>query len=301
LRVPSTQTLRALESFARHASIWKVAEELSLTRSAVSHQLRQLERDLGFPLLRRAGRGVVLTARGRRYANDVRKALALIGDAGLGLDDRGIAGPLAISCVSGFAGPWLCPIIGAFQERYPEVALRILAPQHIGEVTNPEADLFITFGDGNWPHRIVELLSEVEYSPMCSAALLNRLGGFESPADLRRTILLHIVDVGSWSRWFSLAGLELPDPEAGIIFDDKSHLLAAMSAGQGVALGDDLTCGPALAAGQIVRPFDLAIKSLGAYYLVIEPRKAARPPVVAFRDWLRARLEGARRAPHPAA
>ena len=83
MRIPSTQALRALDAFARHGSVWKAADELRLTRSADSHQLRLLESDLGFALLRRAGKGVGLTARGRRYANDVRKALALSRDPAL--------------------------------------------------------------------------------------------------------------------------------------------------------------------------------------------------------------------------
>ena len=81
LRIPSTQALRALDSFARHGSVWRAADELHLTRSAVSHQLRLLERDLGFDLLERIGKGVALTPRGQRYASDVRKALTVLGDA----------------------------------------------------------------------------------------------------------------------------------------------------------------------------------------------------------------------------
>ena len=70
MRVPSTQALRALDAFARYGSVWRAAEELHLTRSAVSHQLRFLEEDLGFDLLKRAGKGVSLTPQGQRYAAD---------------------------------------------------------------------------------------------------------------------------------------------------------------------------------------------------------------------------------------
>jgi LysR family glycine cleavage system transcriptional activator len=290
LRIPSTQALRALDSFARHGSVWKAADELGLTRSAVSHQLRLLERELGFDLLRRMGRGIALTARGRRYANDVRKALAVIGDAATRHDDQGIAGPFVISCTPGFASLWLCTHIGEFQARYPDIALTILTPRQLAEVTNPEADAFIAFGDGNWPNRIVEPLSEVSFTPLCSPVLLNKIGSFNEPADLLRVPLLHLVDVEDWSRWFALAGVEMADPETGIIFSDMNLVFSAAAAGQGVAMGDELTCGPALAAGQLVRPFDLSIKSMRAYYLVMEPQKAGHPAIGAFRDWLLARL-----------
>jgi LysR family glycine cleavage system transcriptional activator len=290
LRIPSTQALRALDAFARHGSVWKAADELRLTRSAVSHQLRLLESDLGFELLRRVGKGVGLTARGRRYANDVRKALALIGEAAVQHDDRGIGGAFVISCTPGFASLWLCTHIGEFLARYPDVSLRIRTPRRLDEAVNPEVDVFIAFGDGNWPNRSVELLSEVEFTPLCSPVLLNKAGGFTEPRDLLKAPLLHLVEFDDWTRWFALAGVELPDPETGIIFSDMNLLLAATTAGQGVAMGDELTCGQALASGQLIRPFELSVKSMRAYYLVMEPQKSGSPIAGAFCDWLRSRM-----------
>jgi LysR family transcriptional regulator, glycine cleavage system transcriptional activator len=289
VRTPSTQALRALDAFARHGTVWKAAEELRLTRSAVSHQLRLLEQELGFTLFNRIGKGVGLTARGRRYATDIRKALALIGEAGQH-DDRGIGGACVVSCTPGFASLWLCTHIGEFVERYPDVALKIRTPRRLDEVISPEVDIFIAFGDGNWPNRSVELLSEVEFTPLCSPVLLNKAGGFNEPADLLKVPILHLTDAEDWTRWFTLAGVEVADPEAGIIFSDMNLLLAATSAGQGVALGDELTCGPAMAAGTLVRPFEKTVKSLRAYYLVMEMQKTANPTVRAFSDWLRRRL-----------
>jgi LysR family glycine cleavage system transcriptional activator len=290
LRIPSTQALRALDSFARHGSVWRAAEELRLTRSAVSHQLRLLERELGFPLLQRLGRGVALTAQGRRYANDVRKALVAIGEAGAQHKDRGVGGPLVISCTPGFASLWLCTHIGEFQERYPDIALRILTPRRLDEASNPEVDVYIAFGGGNWPNRAVELLSEVEFTPLCSPVLLNKVGGLAEPADVLRAPLLHLVDFDDWMRWLALAAVESPDPEMGIVFSDMNLLLSATTAGQGIAMGDELTCRRALETGQVVRPFDLAIKSTRAYYLVMEAQKGGQAVIGAFRDWLRARL-----------
>ena len=289
-RIPSTPALRALESFARHGSVWKAADELGLTRSAVSHQLRLLGDDLGFDLLRRVGKGVALTARGRRYAMSVHRALAMIGEAAAGEDDRGIGGPFTVSCTPGFSSLWLCTHIGEFLERYPDVALRIRTPRRLDETSNPAVDVFIAFGDGNWPNRSVEPLSEVEFTPLVSPVLLNKAGGFNTPADLLKVPLLHLVEFEDWTRWFALAGVDLPDPEAGIVFSDMNLLLSAATAGQGVAMGDELTCGRALASGILVRPFDLAVKSLRAYYLVMEQQKTGNPIARAFADWLRGRL-----------
>ena len=288
--MPSTQALRSLDAFARHGSVWKAAEELRLTRSAVSHQLRLLEDALGFTLFDRIGKGLGLTPRGRRYATDIHKALALIGEAAQQHDDRGIGGACVVSCTPGFASLWLCTHIGEFVERYPDVALKIRTPRRLDEATSPEVDLFIAFGDGNWPNRSVELLSEVEFTPLCSPALLNKAGGFAEPRDLLKVPILHLTDTEDWTRWFTLAGVEVADPEMGIVFSDMNLLLAATTAGQGVAMGDHLTCGPAMAAGSLIRPFERVVKSLRAYYLVMEPQKTGNPTVRAFTDWLRRRL-----------
>lgn len=291
MRIPSTQALRALDSFARHGSVWRAADELHLTRSAVSHQLRLLERDLGFDLIERVGKGVALTPRGRHYANDVRKALTVLGDATGRHAGKGVGGVFTLSCTPGFASMWLCTHIASFQQQHPDVALRIVTPRRLDDVSNPEVDLFIAFGDGNWPNRAVELLCEVEFTPMCSPVLVNRIGGLSKPQDLFRTILLHLVDTEDWGRWLSLGKVENPNPDSGIVFSDMNLVMSAAIAGQGVALGDELTGRRALIDGRLVRPFDYAIKSPRSYFLVNEHAKLDHPVLGAFSDWIKLQLE----------
>ncbi|TIS07579.1 MAG: LysR family transcriptional regulator, partial [Mesorhizobium sp.] len=249
MRIPSTQALRALDSFARHGSVWRAADELHLTRSAVSHQLRLLERDLGFDLLQRIGKGVALTPRGQRYAADVRKALTVLGDAGTQNSGAGVGGSFGISCPPGFASMFLCTHIGEFQQMYPDVALSVLTPRRLDDVSNPEADAFIAFGVGNWPNRAVELLCEVSFTPLCSPTLLNKVGGFSKPADVLRANLLHLSDTEDWARWLALSKVENPDTEGGIFFSDMNLVFSAAIAGQGIAMGDELTGRRALSEG----------------------------------------------------
>jgi LysR family glycine cleavage system transcriptional activator len=282
--------LRALDSFARHGSVWRAADELNLTRSAVSHQLRLLERDLGFVLLQRVGKGVSLTPQGRRYALDVRKALTVIAEAGQRHDSSGIGGSFQVSCTSGFASLWLCTHIAGFQEMYPDVALNIVTPRRLDDVSNTEADVFISFGIGNWPNHAVDLLCEIEFTPLCSPSLLNRLGGLTKPQDLLRANLLHLVDFEDWSRWFAATGVENPDPECGIVFSDMNLVFSSAIAGQGIAMGDELTSRKALDEGRLVRPFDTAIKSPRSYFLVTERTKADHPITKAFSGWLKSGL-----------
>lgn len=290
MRIPSTQALRALDSFARHGSVWRAADELHLTRSAVSHQLRLLERDLGFDLLQRIGKGVALTPRGQRYAADVRKALTVLGDAGAQNNGDGVGGSFGISCPPGFASMFLCTHIGEFQLMYPDVALSVLTPRRLDDVSNPEADAFIAFGVGNWPNRAVELLCEVSFTPLCSPTLLNKVGGFSKPADVLRANLLHLSDTEDWARWLALSKVENPDTEGGIFFSDMNLVFSAAIAGQGIALGDELTGRRALSEGRLVKPFEATVPSPRAYFLVFEHAKAGHPVLNAFSDWLRAKL-----------
>lgn len=285
-RIPSTQALRALESFARHGTVWQAADALHLTRSAVSHQLRLLERDLGFRLMNRVGTRVELTPQGRAYADDIRHALSVIAGSASRQAGRGVTGTLTVSCPPGFASSWLCPKVGRFRETCPDVVLSLVTPRRLDDVSNPEADLFITFGSGNLPDMDVELLKKVEFTPLCSPALLNRLEGLPDPASVMQANLLHLGDFEDWVDWFRLAGLPEEGARTGQRFSDMNLVYAATLASQGLAMGDEFICQEAMAQGRLVRPFDLAIRSPRSYYLVVPPAKAANPAVTAFRSWM---------------
>lgn len=285
-RIPSTQALRALESFARHGTVWQAADELHLTRSAVSHQLRLLERDLGFRLMNRVGTRVELTPQGRAYAEDVRRALSVIAGSASRQAGRGVTGTLTVSCPPGFASSWLCPKVGRFRETCPDVVMSLVTPRRLDDVSNPDVDIFITFGLGNQPDMEVELLKRVEFTPLCSPALLNRLDGLPDMACLLQANLLHLTDFDDWVNWFRLAGLPEEAARTGQRFSDMNLVYAATLASQGVSMGDGFICHEAMAQGLLVRPFDLAIRSPRSYYLVVPPEKAANPAVAAFRGWM---------------
>ncbi len=289
-RIPSTQALRALDSFARHGTVWQAADDLNLTRSAVSHQLRLLERDLGFRLLNRIGTRIELTPQGRAYADDVRQALSVIAGSAARNAGRGISGALTVSSTAGFAASWLCPKVGRFHSAFPDVLLSIVTPRRLDDVSNPDVDLFVAFGSGNLPGMEVELLKEVEFTPLCSPALINRLGGLAEPADALRAGLLHLFDSADWCAWFRGAGLDESLARGGITFSDMNLAYAAALNSQGIAMGDEFICHQAMTSGQLLRPFDLTILSPRSYYLVLAPEKARNPAVEAFRGWIRDEL-----------
>ena len=287
-RVPSTQALRALESFSRHGTVWQAADELNLTRSAISHQLRMLERDLGFRLFDRVGTRIELTAQGRAYAGDIRQALQAITSSASRNAGRGIAGALTVSCAPGFASGWLCNKIGRFTAAFPEVSLSIVTPRRLGDTSNPDVDLFITFGSAEQAEMKVEHLQDVVSTPVCSPAMLNRLGGAPDPTDVLRLGLLHLTDAEDWAAWFRLVGMPERSALGGVTFSDMHLVYSAALAGQGIAMGDIVLCEEALVEGRLVRPFEPAVRLARAYHLAVPDTRRDNPVVDAFSAWVRA-------------
>ena len=277
--------LRALDAFARLGTVWEAADEIGITRSALSHRLGLLETVLGFEVAVRSGKGIVLTPRGRRYALDVQRSLALLHDA----HDEGnepIEGNLKISSTPGFASMWLCNHIASFQAEHPDLTLQIVASRELNQTSDRGMDLFIVFGEGGWPKQHVQHLYDVEFVPMCSPALLSMHGGLNEPADLLRFPLLHLADGEDWRQWLAAAGLQLPRRGGRIVFSDLMMVQTAAISGQGIMLGDVVTCAGAMASGQLVAPFSIKVKSPAGYYLVRHGQKRPSPAISAFTRWL---------------
>src|ERR1035438_1246808 len=133
-RIPPMNALVALDALARLGSVWEAAEELGISRSGVSHRLAMLEDMLGFELAARAGTGVVLTARGRSYGEEVRKSLSLLANAIEGGVSRDIEGVLRVSSTAGFSSMWLCKHIATFHAEHPNIWLQIASAVELDEV-----------------------------------------------------------------------------------------------------------------------------------------------------------------------
>jgi LysR family glycine cleavage system transcriptional activator len=282
--------LRALDAFARLGTVWEAAEYLGITRSALSHRLALLERAVGFDVAVRSGKGIALTARGRRYALDVQKSLELLRDAH-GERNKPIEGHLCVSSTPGFASMWLCNHIGSFQAGHPDLEVEIRVSRELDQTNDREVDLYIVFGEGPWPKQHVQHLYDVEFLPMCSPALLNLHGGLNEPADLSRFPLLHLNSVEDWRQWLNLTGVPMPRGSAGIRFSDLMLVQTAAINGQGVMMGDEITCADALAAGRLVSPFSIKVKSSAGYYLVRHGQKRISPAIGAFTRWLNSLLK----------
>jgi LysR family glycine cleavage system transcriptional activator len=288
-RLPSIKAMQALEALERLGTAQAVADEMGLTRSAVSHILRRLETDAGFALSEPDGRGQKLTVRGRHYALEARRALAILKDAA-SHERVPMAGELKVVCPPGFASLWLADRIGGFQALYPDVRLKVSAARLLGDMGDEAADVQVAFSDETTMRGKAELLVRVKLFPVCAPSVLSAEPGLRKASDLARFPLLHLVTEADWQRWLEAAGAASVDAGAGPVFSDMPMVQLAAAAGQGVALGDSLTAKAALEAGHLVRPFSLSIPSRWNYYLRVNNNGPSAHVGEAFAQWMREQL-----------
>lgn len=294
-RLPSLNALRAFEAAARHGSLSQAAAELHVTHSAVSHQIKALEADLGVPLLRRLSRGVEANLVGRQLAATLDDAFARIVQGVLQARRGDRTGILTVSVDPSFAVRWLVLRLGRFRAANPEIDLRLAATEALADFDREDVDMAIRHGRGGWPGLDAERLMSACVFPVCSRGLLAGGPPLSQPDDLRHHTLLHEDNGEHWRAWLAKANAGTVDAGRGPRFDDAHLTLAAAGAGQGVALADDALVAADLMDGRLVRLFDVEIATDHGYWLVLPPGSADRPKLSAFRTWLLAEVAGTTR------
>lgn len=282
--LPPLNALRAFEAAARHESFTRAAEELCVTQGAVSHQVKALEAELGVKLFNRERQRLVITEAGRSYLEVVRDALDRIAVGTERLLQRQ-SGSLTVSTSPNFASKWLVHRLGRFAELHPGIDLRISASLHHVDFAREDVDLAIRHGDGRAPGLHVARLCAEELVPVCSPKLRCR-SGLRVPLDLSRYTLLHVNDRSEWAKWMAAAGASNVNVSRGPVLNQASMALDAAVDGQGIALARSALAAWDLIAGQLVRPFELALPVPYAYWIVCPKVTAKLPKIVAFRDWL---------------
>ncbi len=283
-KLPPLNALAAFEAVSRHRSFTKAAKELFLTHSAVSQRVTQLEKHLNVQLLARSKRAVELTAAGARYLDSVRDALstlALASDRFSGTEPR----QLRVSVVPVFASNWLISRLRSFHRLHPNVDLDIQSSTALANVKTGEVDVAIRWGKGEWPGlERVKLFSD-ELFPVCSKSYLEEIGALQSPADLRRAVLLRH-SYQPWKPWFDKAALDWPEPTRGPVFSDSSLMLQAAADGHGVALARRMLTEDLLDQGLLVKLFDISAFIEEAFHVVFVRESLQRGEVAAFVDWI---------------
>lgn len=285
MRLPPLNALRAFSAASRHLSFTKAANELNVTQAAVSHQIKTLEDWLGVPLFRRQNRQLFLTDAGQAYRPVVRDAFEAIAAATERLTRVERSGALTVSVFTSFAAKWLLPRLGRFTTRHPDIEVRLSINDAIADPTQDGYDVGIRYGRGNWPRVIAERFLTEQIFVVCSPKLLDGPNPLRTPADLAKQTLLHDDLPEDWGSWLKAAGVEM-QVKRGLEFNHSEMVLQAAADGLGVALGRSALVADDLAAGRLVKPFDLALPADGAYWIVYADGDAERPRVQAFRDWV---------------
>ena len=221
------------------------------------------------------------------------------------LSASGAGGALNLSTVPSFAAKWLVPRLGRFRAAHPEIDLRISASLRLVDFAREDFDVAIRMGRGNYPGLTGRRAVRRGHVPRVQPAPAGGTKPLSRPEDLRHHVLLHDVDVTTsafaappqaWRLWLERAGVQGIDVERGPVFEDSAMLLDAAAEGQGVALGRSALVAADLAAGRLVKPFDISLPFASTYYLVCPEATADRPKIAAFRAWLLAEAKAQEQA-----
>jgi len=288
--LPSLAVLRCFEAAARRESFTLAAEELHLTQSAVSRQVRELEQTLGFPLFRRVGRRVVLSDAGRRFAEQIGTDLERLRQTvyqTIAAGDQRRA--LRIASLPTFANRWLIPRLERFEESNPDIVVSIGTRLEPFDFHRERFDLAIHFGSQDWPDTCMVRLCDEEVVAVAAPEFVerHRLSG---SVDLAAVPLLHLDSrPQAWRDWFRAAGITDEPAPRGKWFDQFSMIITATVSGLGASLLPAYLIEEELRTGRLVRIGETALHTDKSYFIVT-PAGAPDELCGRFIDWIRSEV-----------
>jgi LysR family glycine cleavage system transcriptional activator len=303
-RALSLGNLRAFEAVARRLSFSAAADELFVTQSAMSRQIKGLEDELGAPLFVRGTRHVEMTQSGQLLLRAVEAGLSRIDSAVRQIRQTRSRKRVSVTTFASFGSLWLLPRIEAFQREQPDIDIRVSAIDAIADMDDPELDLALRYcSPAQAPAGAVRLFGEV-LTPVVSRSLAEQIHRQQAPplaqpADLALHTLAEEDDTRtsteylSWRRWLTLHGQPTLQPQRWLYLNFTYQQVQAALAGHGVALARVALVFDALQRGELVEPFGAEGRtdSPYAYWLVVAPASLTRPEVNQFCMWV---LEHAR-------
>jgi LysR family glycine cleavage system transcriptional activator len=280
--------LRAFEATARHLSFTRAGVELSLTQTAISHRIKELEGLLSVQLFTRTQNGIALTDEGREYLDGIRPALAQIAIATDGVAS-GRENRLSVTCLIAFAVNCLVPALGGFRKRHPEIELRLTPTLPVERPPTRDFDVAIWHGPAEWHGMTATRIAEEEVFPVCTPELLRDGPQLKTPADLRHHSVIRSVSPiieDEWPAWLQDAGHADAKFGGEIFFGALFFSVTAIQAGLGVGLGRASLVKRDLADGKLVEPFSHRLATTSAYYAVSRPERSAQHNVKVFTEWV---------------
>ena len=279
--------LRAFEAAARLGSFKAAAEELAVTPTAISHQIRGLEQQTGLPLFDRQVRRVALTEAGAQLYPVLRDGFDAFQTALERLTQTRQRPQVVISATNAFTVKWLVPRMADFRSDLPGIDLQLQASDEMVDLRSTAVDIAVRYGRGPYPGLIVEPLFTDQFAPVANPRL-----GVRSVDDLARWPLISFAwrrphpDNPTWQRWFAEARLAERAPASELHFSDEGHAIQAAVAGQGVALVSQALVADELVSGHLHQPFGPGIAG-HTYHLAVSRERALSPHAQAVMAWLR--------------
>jgi LysR family glycine cleavage system transcriptional activator len=303
-RLPPLNALRAFESAARLGSFVRAADELAVTPTAISHQIKGLEESLGVELFVRLPRGLRLSEAGMRYLPELSKGFEALARAGDRLSGDPMAGVLHVNTLASFSHCWLVPRMISFHRRYPDLRLRMSTSIGHVDFIAEDVDVTVRYGRGQYPGLRAVKIMEEDVFPVASPTLVNGDAPLREWSDLAHHRLLHDYCADddepwiTWPVWLRHAGIDdRVDGSKGLEFDNSASLIDAVVRGHGVAIGRTALVIEHIREGRLVALFGASHPADYAYYAVAPEASADRPKVKAFIAWLKE--EAARDAAAP--
>lgn len=293
-KLPPLIELRAFDAAARHLSFKKAAAELGVTPTAISHQIRLLERYCGRALFRRRPRPLSLTEAGARLFPIVRGGLEAFATAIAAVKGDRDKQPLRVTTTNAFASRWLVPRLPRWRKGRPNAPLDVIGTDSVLDLHAGDADVAIRYARTLPTDGIAKEFLSDSFWPVCNRELL--ASGLKSAADLRGHVLIHSYWSPSdpvaptWQRWLAVARRKWRDvPEFKdmdhLSFREELHAIEAVIAGQGIGIFSNVLVAHELAAGRLVKAFNLSLPGY-RFYLVRTPGHPREKTIQAFATWL---------------
>jgi LysR family glycine cleavage system transcriptional activator len=289
-KLPPLNSLVVFEAAARHLSFTRAAEELLISREAVSRQIRNLERHLGVKLFARLYRTLELTEAGLAFQSVVAESLRRIAHAAVNVGQRDASARITVAATVAIATFWLTPRLPGFRARHPEAEIRMVVTDRPLDMIGDGIDIALRYGDGNWPGMETTALFDVTSFTVCAPASLEQFGPVDGPADLLRHTLLNLDGAThapeDWAWWLVEAGVHMPAPHRAMGFDNYANVIQAALGCQGIALGYSRIVDDLLSEGRLVRPLTMTLSKGQAVYLAVPVAGNLALTAREFRDWI---------------
>ncbi|OUR63737.1 hypothetical protein A9Q74_00105 [Colwellia sp. 39_35_sub15_T18] len=294
-RLPPLHLLQLFEAAGRHSSFKKAAEELSLTPSAISHQIKSLEANIGIVLFKRITRGVKLTLAGEKYMETVQAVFHLLEHGTTSLKQEFSAQAqsslLRISTIPTIASNIIIPNLGLFQRQYPSIELRIETSMELIDLRYDDFDLALRLGDGDYIGVISEKIFNLQVSPLCSPEFAKQHNLSHVEQTMSVPLIQHTDIKDSWPQWGKTVGLANVGSKSSLSISSYDGVIQAAQQGLGLALGAIPLENLSLKRGLLVQPFKEKSQFSPACFAVYHPRDKERDDIHSFVSWFKQLVE----------